>query len=248
MEAEQLKIAMLSVHSSPIGDLGTKNTGGMSVYIREAAQELGKPYEACNFIVMHGGGGISIGAHKLGRVVDVNNALDGEGPFTPQRSGGVPAGRLLRMCFSERFPINELKLKIKGHGGLMAYLGTSDLILLERFLDGEELSPEDEAYLNPGVDREYVALCVEAMSYHIAKEICANLAVFNGKVDAIVLTGGIVYDKRILSWIKERIQWAAPVMVYPGGDEMGALKDAATRILTGQEEPKIYCSGKGVLL
>jgi len=191
---------------------------------------------------MHGGGGITIGSHKMGQIVDVNNGLDGEGPFTPQRAGTLPAGGLLRMCFSREFEINELKLKLKGRGGLMAYLGTSDLKLLEKFLEGHKLTDDERYSMNRGLTRDYVKLCLEAMCYHISKEICANLAVFNGKVDAIILTGGIIYDKRIRNWIIERVEWAAPVLTYPGGDEMGALRDAAVRVLSGSEKVKIYSS------
>jgi len=209
---------------------------------RLAARNLGKPYTQCNFIVMHGGGGITIGAHKKGRVVDVNNGLDGDGPFTPQRSGAVPAGGLMRMCFSRQYPINELKLKLKGHGGLMAYLGTSDLILLEKFLRGETLTDEERYSMKRGITPEYTIQCLEAMCYSISKEICASLAVFSGKVDAIVLTGGIIYDERILKWIRDRIEWAAPVLTYPGGDEMRALRDAALRVLSGRVKAKIYSS------
>ncbi len=207
---------------------------------RLAAAKLQKKYEECNLIVLHGGGGISIGAHRLGRIVDVNNALDGEGPFTPQRSGGVPAGGLVRMCFSGKYTLTDMKLKIKGHGGLVAYLGTSDLRMLENYLDGKELTEEEKSTLKPGVTREYISACIEAMTYQISKEICSMMAVFRGKVDAIVLTGGIVYDKRIVQWIRDRIEWAAPILTFPGGDEMGALRDAATRVLTGQETPRFY--------
>ncbi len=211
---------------------------------RLAAKQLGKPYEECNLIVMHGGGGITVGAHKGGRVVDVNNGLDGDGPFTPQRSGGVPVGGWMRLVLSKQYEPAELKLKIKGYGGLVAYLGTSDLITIEKFLDGKELTPNEKASMHPGVTREYATQCLEAMAYQISKEICSLAATFNGKVDAVVLTGGIVYDKRILQWIKQRTSWIAPILIYPGGDEMRALKDAVTRVLTNQEKVKIYTRSK----
>ncbi len=206
---------------------------------RLAAKALGKGYEDCSLIVMHGGGGITVGAHKGGLVVDVNNGLDGDGPFTPQRSGGVPAGGVVRLATSRRFSPVEMKLKLKGHGGLVAYLGTSDLITIGKFIDGEQLS-EEESVFRHGVTPEYAETCLRAMAYQVSKEICGLLAIFKGKIDAIVLTGGIVKDPRLLSWIKDRISWIAPILVYPGGDEMGALKDAAARVLRGEEEPKIY--------
>jgi butyrate kinase len=209
---------------------------------RLAARELGKPYEDCSLIVMHGGGGITVGAHKGGRVVDVNNGLDGDGPFTPQRSGGVPAGGLVRLVTSRQYSTIEMKLKIKGRGGLVAYLGTSDLLLIEKYIaaQGAELTPEEASYFRHNVTPAYAELCLKAMAYQISKEICSLLATFEGAVDAIVLTGGIVRDQRLLAWIKEQVGWAAPVLVYPGGDEMGALRDAAVRVLRGEEKPKLY--------
>lgn len=208
---------------------------------RLAARELGKKYNEVNLIVMHGGGGISIGAHRKGRVVDVNQALDGDGPYTPQRSGGVPGGGLLKMAFSGKYTLQELKLKMKGKGGLIAYLGTSDLLFLENYLDGKDVSREDVDSLKPGVDKDFIKLCLEGMAYQIAKDICAMGAVLKGDVDGIVLTGGIIYDRRIKPWIMERIEWMGkPVFCYPGGDEMASLRDAATRALDGSGPAKIY--------
>jgi butyrate kinase len=207
---------------------------------RLAAAGLHKKYEECNLIVMHGGGGITVGAHKKGMVVDVNNGLDGEGPFTPQRSGGVPTGGMARLCFSGKYTISNMKLMIKGRGGLVAYTGTSDLILLEKYLDGKALSSDEMASLKPGITPEYVHLCIDAMAYQISKEICSLTAVFEGKPDAIVLTGGIIRDKRLLPMITKRISWIAPIMTYPGGDEMRALKDAAVRVLSNAEQARVY--------
>lgn len=208
---------------------------------RMAAKELGKRYEDLNLIVMHGGGGLSIGVHSRGRVLDVNNALDGDGPYTPQRSGGVPAGGLLKMCFSGKYSQSDIKLKLKGRGGLIAYLGTSDLVILEKFLEDKPLKDDEKAQLLPGITKEKVLEAKKAMAYQISKDICALAATVNGKVDAIVLTGGMGYSRDyILPWIKERVSWLAPIIVYPGGDEMGALKDAATRVLKGEEVAKQY--------
>lgn len=198
---------------------------------RLAAEKLGRPYEKCRLIVMHGGGGVSVGAHRGGRVIDVNNALDGEGPFTPQRSGGVPSGGLAKMCFSGRYSYDEVKLKIKGRGGLVAHTGTSDIVVLKKYIKGGPV-PD-----NAGIDRSKVSPekakeCLLAMAYQISKEIGALSAVLEGKVDAIVLTGGIVYDDEIIvPAIRERVEWIAPVMLFPGGDEMRALRDAAVRAL-----------------
>ncbi|HPQ40874.1 MAG TPA: butyrate kinase [bacterium] len=208
---------------------------------RLAARELGKKYNEVNLIVMHGGGGISIGAHKKGRVIDVNQALDGDGPYTPQRSGGVPGGGLLKMAFSGKYTLQDLKLKMKGKGGLIAYLGTSDLMFLENYLDGKPVSQEDIDSLKPGVDKKFIELCLQGMAYQIAKDICAMGAVLHGDIDGIVLTGGIIYDQRIKPWIIERIEWMGkPIFCYPGGDEMASLRDAAIRALNGSAPAQIY--------
>jgi butyrate kinase len=207
---------------------------------RHAARQLGKPYEECNLIVMHGGGGISIGAHKSGRVIDVNNALDGDGPFTPQRSGGVPSGGLAKMCFSGKYTLDEIKLKLKGKGGLVAYTGTSDIIALKKYIN------TGEVVLNSGLDsqkvtREKAKEVLLAMAYQISKEIAAMSAVLEGKVDAIVLTGGIVYDDEYITpEIRKRVQWIAPIIVYPGGDEMTALRLACENVLKTPKKAKVY--------
>ncbi len=199
-----------------------------------AAEKLGKKYADCRFIVMHGGGGISVGAHAGGRVIDVNNALDGDGPFTPQRSGGVPAGGLAKMCFSGKYTQDEIKIRIKGRGGLVAYTGTSDLIALEKYIEGGEQDPLIT------VSREKAHECVAAMAYQIAKEIGAMAAVLAGRVDAVVLTGGIVYDKHLMPELRARIEWIAPIIEYPGGDEKRALADAAVRALKDPASVLVY--------
>ncbi|MEF3279471.1 MAG: butyrate kinase [Elusimicrobiota bacterium] len=205
---------------------------------RHAAKQLGKPYEECNLIVMHGGGGISVGAHKKGKVVDVNNALDGEGPFTPQRSGGVPSGGLVKMCFSGKYTLEEMKLKLKGRGGLVAYTGTSDIVAIKKYIKTGEISGGIKSEL---VTREKAKEVLLAMAYQIAKEIGALSTVLEGKVDAIVLTGGIVYDDEfIVPEIKKRVEWIAPIIVYPGGDEMTALMIACETALKNPKKIKIY--------
>jgi butyrate kinase len=192
---------------------------------RQAAKELGKKYENSNFIVAHMGGGISVGVHENGRVIDVNNGLDGDGPYTPERSGGLPAGGLVKLCFSGDFTQAEIKKQIKGAGGLVAYLGTNDAREVERrYKEGD---PE-------------AILIYSGMAYQIAKEIGLLATVVKGKVDAIVLTGGVAYDKDFTNLIKERVSFISDVMVYPGEHELEALRDGALRILNGEEEPKTY--------
>lgn len=207
---------------------------------RMAADKLGKNYNDCRFIIMHAGGGVTVGAHVNGKVVDVNNGLDGDGPFTPQRSGGVPAGGLAKMCFSGDYTPNEIKLKIGKRGGLRAYLGTSDIKVIKKYIKGEPLPEKHNLSVDkvtPGEAKEVL----EAMCYQIAKEIGSLAAAMEGKVDAIILTGGVMYeDEFCVPWIKDRIKWIAPVYILPGGDEMRALRDAAERVLSGEEEVQEY--------
>lgn len=192
---------------------------------RRAAAEMGKSYEDINVIVAHLGGGISVGAHKNGRVIDVNNALDGEGPFSPERAGGLPVGDLAKMCFSGKYTLDEIKKKIKGQGGLVAYLGTND---------GREVAKMIEE------GNEKAALVYEAMAYQVAKEIGSCAAVLKGKVDAVILTGGIAYDKQFVKWISDRVSFISQVIVYPGEDEMIALAEGGLRVLRGEEAARIY--------
>ena len=158
---------------------------------RRAAKEMERKYEDCNFIVAHMGGGISVGAHEKGRVVDVANALDGEGPFSPERSGGLPVGDLVKMCFSGKYTQDEIKKKIKGNGGLVGYLNTND---------GRDV----EAKIAEG-DKN-AKLIYEAMAYQVSKEIGSSASVLKGNVDAVLLTGGIAYSKLFTSMIEERVK------------------------------------------
>ncbi|QEK13151.1 butyrate kinase [Crassaminicella thermophila] len=192
---------------------------------RCAASELGKKYEGGNFIVAHMGGGVSVGAHRKGKVVDVNNALDGEGPFSPERSGGLPVGDLAKLCFSGKYTIDEIKKRIKGKGGLVAYLGTNDGREVGKMIEEGDKKAE---------------LIYKAMAYQIAKEIGSCAAVLKGEVDAVVLTGGIAYDKTFVKWIKDRVAFIGEVIVYPGEEEMIALAQGALRVLRGEEEAKEY--------
>jgi butyrate kinase len=192
---------------------------------RRAAKDLGKAYEDINLIVAHLGGGISVGAHRNGRIVDVNNALDGEGPFSPERTGSLPVGGLIKLCYSGKYTIDELKKKIVGNGGLMAYLGTNDGREVEKMIHNGNKEAE---------------LVYKAMAYQVAKEIGACAAVLEGKVDAVCMTGGLAYDKALIGWIKERVEFIGDIKVYPGEDEMIALAEGGLRVLRGEEQAKEY--------
>ncbi len=192
---------------------------------RQAAHDLGKPYDELNLIVVHLGGGISVGAHKKGRVVDVNNALNGDGPFAPERAGSLPAADLVSLCFSGKYTQAEIKKLLAGKGGIVAHLGTNDMrVVEERIKNGDQKA----------------ALILEAMAYNVAKWIGAMATVFEGRVDAIVLTGGLAYYRDFVEMIKKRCSFIAPVKIYPGEDEMRALLEGALRVLRGEEKAKIY--------
>ena len=198
---------------------------------RRAAGELGKPYRDLNLVVVHLGGGISVTAHRQGRMVDVNQALDGTGPFAPERAGGLPVGDVVRMCFNVS-PYQDPKLtyeqmfrKLAGSGGLVAHLGTNNAVDVERRI------AEGDAHAR---------LIYEAMAYQIAKEIGAMATVLMGRVDAIVVTGGLAHSKLLIDWIVERVAWIAQVLVYPGQDEMLALVQGALRVLRGEEPARVY--------
>lgn len=192
---------------------------------RRAAVEMGKNYHDINLIVAHLGGGISVGAHRQGHVVDVNNALDGEGPFSPERTGGLPVGDLAKLCFSGKFTHNEIKGKIKGKGGLVAYLGTNDGRVVTKMIESGDKNAE---------------LVYKAMAYQVAKEIGSCAAVLKGKVDGIVITGGIAFDKTFVSWVTEAVEFISKIYVYPGEGEMQALAEGGLRVLNGEEAAQIY--------
>ena len=261
---EDLKVGVLGEHASNLGGLIAKEIGdsvGIPSYIvdpvvvdelndvarisgipeitrksifhalnqkataRRAAKDLNKKYEDCNFIVAHMGGGISVGAHLKGSVIDVANALDGEGPFSPERSGGLPVGDLVKMCFGGKYSHDDIKKKIKGNGGLVAYLNTND---------GRDV----EAMIEAGDEK--AKLVYEAMAYQVAKEIGACATVLNGEVDAVLLTGGISYSKMFTNMIIDKVKFVAEVKVYPGEDEMIALAQGGLRVLSNEEEAKVY--------
>lgn len=189
------------------------------------AKEQGKAYDSLNLVVVHMGGGVSVGAHEKGQVVDVFNALDGDGAFSPERAGAVPSGALIKMCFSGQYTEKEVYKKIVGNGGFNAYVGTNDMRDVEKMvLDGDEKAAETR----------------EAFIMQVAKNIGSMACVLKGKVDQIVITGGIAYDKVVVSGLKERAGFIAPITVYPGEDELLALAQGALRVMNGEEKAMVY--------
>ena len=188
-------------------------------------KESKRGYENLNLIVVHMGGGVSVGAHKNGKVIDVNNALDGDGPFSPERSGAVPVGDLIKMCFSGEYTQEEVYKKIVGKGGYVAYLNTNDA--------RDVLREKEEG-------NKFAELIYNAFIYQVSKSIGEMATVLKGKVDSIILTGGIAYSPIVVSDIKERVEWISNVAVYPGEDELLALAQGAIRVLGGEEEAKVY--------
>lgn len=189
------------------------------------AKETGKKYEDLNLIVVHMGGGVSVGAHRNGRTVDVNNALDGDGAFSPERSGAVPVGNLIKMCFSGKYSEEEIYSKIVGKGGFVAHLNTNDA------RDVLKLVSEDN---------KEAELVYDAFIYQVAKNIGEMSTVLEGKVDAIIITGGIAYSEKVIADIKKRVGWISQIVVYPGEDELLALAQGAIRVLNGEEVAKEY--------
>lgn len=192
---------------------------------REFAKANQKHYEDLNLIVVHLGGGITVGAHKKGRVIDVNQGLDGEGPFTPERSGTLPVGALIRLCFSGKYTMKEVLAMNKGCGGLVAYLGTNNAEEVEKMVrEGDKKAK----------------MIYDAMAYQVAKYVGEMYAVLKCEADAILITGGIAYDKYFVSLIQERVSKMAPVHVFPGEDEMRALAMNGLLLIRGELVPKIY--------
>jgi butyrate kinase len=186
---------------------------------------MGKVYEDLNLIIAHLGGGISIGCHRHGRVVDVNHAIGGEGPFSPERAGSVPVIDAVRLAYSDRYTEKEFTRMLIGQGGLAAYLGTNNAYEVEKRVK----SGDDEA-----------AFIYGAMAYQVAKTIGEMATVLKGMVDGILITGGVAYDKWFVERIKERVTWIAPVFVYPGENEMQSLAANALRVIHGEVEVKEY--------
>ncbi|AGF54071.1 butyrate kinase [Clostridium saccharoperbutylacetonicum] len=188
-------------------------------------KESGQGYENLNLVVVHMGGGVSVGAHNHGKVVDVNNALDGDGPFSPERAGSVPIGDLIKMCFSGKYSEAEVYGKVVGKGGFVGYLNTNDV---KGVIDKMEAG-----------DKECEAI-YKAFVYQIAKAIGEMSVVLEGKVDQIIFTGGIAYSPTLVPDLKAKVEWIAPVTVYPGEDELLALAQGAIRVLDGEEKAKVY--------
>ena len=189
------------------------------------AKETGKPYEELRLIVVHMGGGVSVGAHINGKIVDVFNALDGDGAFSPERAGGVPSGALIKMCFSGQYTEKEVYSKIVGKGGFNAYLGTNDV--------REVVKRESEG------DKEAAAV-KEAFIYQVCKDMGSMACVLEGKVDQIIVTGGIAYNEGVIAAMKAKTEWIAPFTVYPGEDELLALVQGGLRVLNGEEKAMEY--------
>lgn len=189
------------------------------------AQKVGRSYEKLNLIVVHLGGGISVGAHCKGKVIDVNNALDGEGPFSPERSGTLPAGQLIDLCFSKRYSKDEIRRMIIGEGGYVAYLGTNDAMEVEtRAKNGDPLAIQIQ----------------DALGYQVSKTIGEMAVVLNGYVDAILLTGGLAHSKYLTNYITSKVEFISAVYIYPGEDELEALAMNALRVANGEVEPLEY--------
>jgi len=192
---------------------------------RAYAKDTGRNYEDLNLIVAHMGGGISVGAHKKGKVIDVNNAFNGDGPFSPERSGGLPAGQLAELCFSGKYTLDEVKGMITGKGGMVAYLGTNSFRdVCENSLKGDKQA----------------LLIRRASSYQIAKEIGAMATVLQGEVDAIILTGGMAYQESNTDDIRRMVEFIAEVVIYPGEDEIKALAFNGLLVLKGEISAKQY--------
>ncbi|MCD4790723.1 MAG: butyrate kinase [Bacteroidales bacterium] len=191
----------------------------------EHAKSIMRNYEDLNLIVVHLGGGITVGAHRKGRVVDVNQGLDGEGPFSPERSGTLPVGDIVRMCFSGKYSQKEIMKMIQGEGGLAGYFGTNSAYEIEK---------------KAAAGDENAKLLLEAMAYQVAKEVGAMATVLKGDVDGILITGGVANSKWFVNLIVERVHRIAPTHVYPGEDEMRALAFNGLRVLKGETEIKEY--------
>ena len=191
---------------------------------RKYAAANGTAYEKLNLVVAHMGGGISVAAHRQGKVVDSNQGLDGYGPFSPERAGTLDAGQLVELCFDGKYTHDEIRKLLVGNGGLMAHLGINDTkVILQMVENGDEKA----------------RLILEALAYNVVKEIGAMLAVLHGDADSVILTGGIAYSKFVVEYIKEMISPMIKVTVYPGEDELEALAMSGLRVLRG-EEAKVY--------
>jgi len=212
------------IERSPIGHV--LNTRAVA---RRYAKEQARPYESLRLIVAHMGSGITVSAHREGRQID-SNTIE-EGPFGPDRTGGLPIRALIKLCYSGRFAQKEIDHKVFGDGGLYAYLKTRDLEEIERRIEAGDTQ---------------AALVLEAMIYQIAKEAGAMAAVLEGKVDAVLLTGGMAHSERVVQRLRAHLEWIAPIRVYPGEDELQALAEGVFRVLDGEEKAKhLWEEGRG---
>ena len=192
---------------------------------RMYAKDNNKKYEDLNLIVVHMGGGVSVGAHRKGLVIDVNQALDGEGPFSPERSGTLPMNQFLKACFSGKYTQEDMQKMLVGKGGYVGYFGSNDAYAVEKAAIAGDPKAE---------------LLEEAFAYQVAKQIGENAVVLQGKIEAIILTGGRAYGKPVVARIKKYVEWIAPVAVYPGEDEMAAMALNANMILNDEIEVQNY--------
>ena len=192
---------------------------------RRYAKEIKQPYEKLNLIIAHLGGGISVAAHQSGKIIDVNNALDGEGAFSPERSGTLPAGDLLKLCFSQKYNQTEIKKMLVGQGGLVAHLGTNNALEVEK-----KISQKDSK----------AKLIYEAMIYQVAKNIGSMYPVLNCQVNAIIITGSMAKSDYIINFLKRKIDKIAPVFIYPGENEMESLALNGYLVLSKQVTPQTY--------
>ncbi len=189
------------------------------------AKETGKAYDSMNLIVVHMGGGVSVGAHQNGKVINIFNALDGDGAFSPERAGAVPVGALVKMCFSGQYTEKEVYKKLVGNGGFNAYCGSNDMRDIEKMCNNGD---------------ENAKLIRDAFCMQMSMNIGSMATVLKGKVDQIIVTGGIAYDKYVVAALKERCEFIAPFTVYPGEDELLALAQGGLRVITGEEKAMVY--------
>ncbi len=189
------------------------------------AKENHKSYDSLRLIVVHMGGGVSVGAHEYGNVIDVFNALDGDGAFSPERAGGAPSGALIKMCFSGKYTEKEVYKKFVGNGGFNAYIGSNDMRDVEKMVNNGDMKAKEVR---------------DAFIFQVSKDIGSMACVLKGKVDQIIVTGGIAYDKAVVSGLKETCDFIAPFTVYPGEDELLALVQGGLRVINKEEEAKNY--------
>lgn len=183
------------------------------------AKDIGKDYNDLNLISIHMGGGITTGAHCKGKIIDGNNGIEGEGPYSTNRTGGLMAKYVVDLCFSGKYTQKEISKMINGEGGLVAYLGESDVLTVQKMAETDP----------------YAKLVLEGMFYQACKEVGALSTVLCGDIDAILITGGIAYGESIVEYMKSRLSWIAPIAVYPGENEMQSLAEGSLEALTNPE-------------